>query len=243
MVENHPDAWPLSGMSKAQVVIEAPVEGGITRFLVFFDPATEVDEIGPVRSARPYYVEWADSWHAFYAHVGGSSEGLRLIQTKDNLIDIDQFRHGNTFWRSILRFAPHNVYTSMRQLTDFATTNEHIDETMPMGWHFFPRKEGEEIGDIETVEIPYGGIYDVTWEYDGQEDHFVRYQNGRMQFGHYHLGEAGTARGVSPFACVVQAICQCQSLFDAMVLASHASATRTIVARATAPCGAAMERS
>jgi len=181
MIENHPDARPLSGISKAQVVIEAPVEGGITRFVAFLDPSTDVDEIGPVRSARPYYVEWADSWHAFYAHVGGSPEGLRLIQTKNQLIDIDQFRYGNVFWRSILRFAPHNVYTSMERLSEFAEENDLVDETMPKGWDFFPRREDEESGDVESISIPYGGIFNVTWEYEEQEDHFIRYQNGSIQ--------------------------------------------------------------
>ncbi len=181
MVENHPDARPLSGMSKAQVVIEAPVEGGITRFMAIFDPSTDVDEIGPVRSARPYFVDWADSWHAFYAHVGGSPDGLSLIRTKDRIVDIDQFRYGNTFWRSILRLAPHNVYTSMRQLNDFATSEEYLDRTMPMGWQFLPKEEGTELGNIERIELPYGGIFDVAWEYDAGEDHFVRYQNGRIQ--------------------------------------------------------------
>jgi len=181
MVENYPDAWPLSGVSKAQVVIEAPVEGGITRFMLLIDPVTDVSEIGPIRSARPYYVEYADSWHAFYTHVGGSPEGLSLIQTKDNLIDIDQFRYGNTFWRSILRFAPHNVYTSMELLRDFVTTNGIGDKRTPLGWQFSPHEPDTSLGNIDRIEIPYGGIYDVTWEYDAKENHFVRYQNGRMQ--------------------------------------------------------------
>lgn len=181
MVENHPEAWPLSGISKAQVVIEAQVEGGITRLLTLFDPSTEAEEIGPVRSARPYYVEWADSWHALYAHVGGSPNGLALIREKDNLIDLDQFRWGNTFWRSILRFAPHNVYTSTELLNAFVAEQEITDRVMPIGWQFLPKEEGAESGNIVEIDIPYGGVYDVTWKYDGENDHYVRYQNGRMQ--------------------------------------------------------------
>ena len=53
MVENHPDSRPWSGLDQASVVFEAPVEGGITRFMAIFDSTSTINEVGPVRSARP----------------------------------------------------------------------------------------------------------------------------------------------------------------------------------------------
>jgi hypothetical protein len=181
MIENHPDARPLSGISKAQVVIEAHVEGSFTRFLAFFDPSTEAEEIGPVRSARPYYVEWANSWRAIYAHVGGSPEALQLVRTKEHVFDLDQFRYGNTFWRSIQRFAPHNVYTNMEKLNAFATEREIADGEMPAGWQFEMKPDLVEPGDKTEIHIPYGGIFNVTWKYDAESDLYTRYQNGSVQ--------------------------------------------------------------
>ncbi|MCP5939883.1 DUF3048 domain-containing protein, partial [Klebsiella pneumoniae] len=58
MIENSTDARPQSGLDQAGVVFEAIAEGGITRFLALFQD-TQPDYVGPVRSSRPYYVQWA----------------------------------------------------------------------------------------------------------------------------------------------------------------------------------------
>src|SRR5688572_5513956 len=79
LIENAADAWPLSGLDEAFLVIEAPVEGDIPRFIAFFSEESDVDLIGPVRSARPYYVDWNAELSGIYAHVGGSPEALDLI--------------------------------------------------------------------------------------------------------------------------------------------------------------------
>lgn len=75
MIENHLDSRPQSGLSKADIVYEAVAEGGITRFMaVFYCDAAYGDlTIGPVRSARTYYLDWASeySFNPLYLHVGG----------------------------------------------------------------------------------------------------------------------------------------------------------------------------
>ncbi|RLC31408.1 DUF3048 domain-containing protein, partial [Candidatus Woesebacteria bacterium] len=61
IVENHADARPQSGLSKADIVYEAVAEGGITRFLgIYYCGAAAEDVIAsPVRSARVYFIDWA----------------------------------------------------------------------------------------------------------------------------------------------------------------------------------------
>jgi hypothetical protein len=81
VVENHPDARPQSGLNDAALVFETFAEGGITRFLAVFQE-NDVANIGPVRSARPYFVEWATSLKALFAHVGGNIDALDLISSK-----------------------------------------------------------------------------------------------------------------------------------------------------------------
>ncbi len=71
MVNNHVDARPQFGLSKADLVYEAVAEGGITRFLALFH-AWDVNKIGPVRSARIYYEDWAAEFNAWYSHWGGA---------------------------------------------------------------------------------------------------------------------------------------------------------------------------
>ena len=114
MLENSVDARPQSGLSDAGIVFEAIAEGGITRFLALYQ-VEQPTLIGPIRSARPYYVQWAAGFDAAYTHSGGSGEALSLIRTL-GLNDMDHGNYPNSFDRVSNRYAPHNVYTSMARL-------------------------------------------------------------------------------------------------------------------------------
>lgn len=123
MIDNHPAARPPSGVASADVVWEVPVEGGLTRDMLIFRSA-EAAEIGPVRSARPYFLRWAREFDAIYAHVGGSDEALReLASGKLGLDDANEFRYGSSFHRDRRRSAPHNTYTSTGSLRALAEKN------------------------------------------------------------------------------------------------------------------------
>lgn len=78
MIENHEESRPQSGLSYADVVYEATVEGGITRFMaVFYCSASAEDVIiGPVRSTRVYYLDFASEYGDFplYVHAGGAND-------------------------------------------------------------------------------------------------------------------------------------------------------------------------
>lgn len=181
IVENHPDARPVSGLSAASLVIEAPVEGGITRFLAFFDATTTLDEIGPVRSARPYYVEWANGWNASFFHVGGSPDALDLIKSLDDFVDVNEFAYGNSFRRDSRRSAPHNTYTD-RDRMDAILERKNATSTLAVeAWHFIDAVSSTDRGDVDAVSVPYGGSFSVTWAYDGERNTYVRSQAGRPQ--------------------------------------------------------------
>jgi hypothetical protein len=115
MIENSMDARPQAGLFGASVVFEAIAEGGITRFLALFQDA-EPDYVGPVRSARPYYVQWAFGFDAAYAHAGGSPDALNLIKS---LGVKDLNHHSSYFWRVNNRTAPHNLYTSIAKMREY----------------------------------------------------------------------------------------------------------------------------
>lgn len=80
MIENHSDSRPQSGLNNADIVYEANSEGGITRFMGIFycnavKGATNKYDIGPVRSARTYFLDLASEYsdYPLYTHVGGSN--------------------------------------------------------------------------------------------------------------------------------------------------------------------------
>jgi hypothetical protein len=115
MIENSIDARPQSGLQEAGIVYEAIAEGGITRFLAVYQEA-KPGNIGPIRSARPYYVRWAAGYDARYLHSGGSGEALALIQAL-GIKDMDHGRYSDRVASRVSsRYAPHNVYTSMDRI-------------------------------------------------------------------------------------------------------------------------------
>lgn len=115
MIENSMDARPQAGIISASVVFEAVAEGGITRYLTLFQE-NEPDYVGPVRSVRPYYIQWALGFDAAIAHAGGSAEGLNLLKST-NAKDLNH--HSSYFWRVSNRAAPHNLYTSLAKLREY----------------------------------------------------------------------------------------------------------------------------
>lgn len=75
MIENSQDARPQSGLSLADVVYEAVVEGGITRFMgMFYCNAALAGNVmlAPVRSARIHFVNLITEYDGLYNHVGGA---------------------------------------------------------------------------------------------------------------------------------------------------------------------------
>jgi hypothetical protein len=120
MIENSIDARPQSGLADAGIVFEAIAEGGITRFLALYQESRP-GSIGPIRSARPYYVEWARGYDASYLHVGGSPEGLALIRSL-GVKDLDQSTYGDRIASRVSsRYAPHNMYSDFDRIDSLNT--------------------------------------------------------------------------------------------------------------------------
>jgi hypothetical protein len=168
MIDDHPDARPQSGFNDASVVWQAPAEGGIPRYMMIFQDRVP-PSVGPVRSARQYYIAWAAEWDAVYAHVGGSPQALQTLreQGRGQLVyNADEFRWGGIYFhRTRDRFAPHNVYTSGKELYQLSRRLGAKSAAMRPAWKFAPdkllslRPKG---GTITTV-YPWNTI---TYRYD-----------------------------------------------------------------------------
>jgi hypothetical protein len=112
IVENHPASRPQSGLDKADVVYEADVVAGITRFLAVYYTKGSA-KIGPVRSVRKFMVEIAQAYDAPLAHAGGNADALKLIKAIKDFKDMNEMSNsGAYFWRDKTRKMPHNLYTS-----------------------------------------------------------------------------------------------------------------------------------
>jgi hypothetical protein len=177
MIENSPEARPQSGLPQAGVIFEAIAEGGITRFLAIYQDE-KPNYIGPVRSVRPYYVEWLRPFNCSIAHVGGSDEALKMIRNNPNYRDIDQFFNGNYYWRTSDRYAPHNVYTSFEKLDVLNASKGYLTSD----FSGFPRAEiGAGIKSDEktlhaskiTIKIS-SQVFNVVYDYSSATNSYLR---------------------------------------------------------------------
>ena len=188
MVENMVEAWPLSGIDQAFLVIEAPVEAAIPRLLAYYHNGQEVGKIGPVRSARPYYLDWSEELQAMYVHVGGSPDALNQIDAED-IFNLNEFYRHWYFWRSSDRSAPHNVYTSTDLLSE-AYEAESAWRTMgELEYGLWEYKEDEpQVNDSGHQHVSmifssyFGDLYKAGWEYDVESNDYVRYQNNLQMY-------------------------------------------------------------
>jgi hypothetical protein len=161
MVDDHLLARPQSGFNAASVVWQAPAEGGIPRYMLIFQD-TVPTSVGPIRSAREYYVEWAAEWRALYVHFGGSSQALTTLRAKGGgqwVYNGDGFRWSPTYmWRVSTRSAPHNVYTDGAHLRALAARIGASDRPIRSAWTFAP--------DAPAGQRPNGGSITVVYPYE-----------------------------------------------------------------------------
>jgi len=183
MIDNFPAARPQSGLSAASIVYEAPAEGGITRYLAVFAPDQAPSDIGPIRSARVYFLNWAEELGATYVHVGGSPEALDLAKSlgKSNL---DQFFNSAYFWRSDSRLAPHNVLTSGTDLNRYRTDKTETGSELT-AWQFKDSATSTAIT-APQINIKYTNGYAVYWQYQADTNSYSRYLDDQA-----HLDASG----------------------------------------------------
>jgi len=213
MIENSIDARPQSGLDQAGVVFEAIAEGGVTRFMALYQD-TQPDYIGPVRSARPYYLAWALGFDAGYAHVGGSPDGLADIKAW-GVRDLDQFYNSGAYQRISSRYAPHNVYTSIAKLnaveqakgyttstfTGFARKADQPYKpptaTKPTAGKKTPTSVASDIRTAaNSIDMTLSGYYyNPHFDYDATTNTYKRSEEGKP---HMELSASGAQTQIAP---------------------------------------------
>jgi len=187
MVDNYSKARPQSGLDKADMVYEMMAEGGITRFMALFY-RQEAEKIGPVRSARYYFVQLARGYDVPLAHAGGSEDSLNMIVNL-KVKDLDEiYNSGGYFWRDPGRKMPHNLYSGTKRLLEGAKAKRYTLVPLPLlptatEW------EGETIPRDKEMILDYSSgeyHYLVNWHFNGKK--YERKINGEN-----HSMEDGTA--------------------------------------------------
>lgn len=176
MIENSPDSRPQSGLRDAGVIFEAIAEGGITRFATLFQEGQPA-YIGPVRSIRPYYIDWYLPFDASLAHVGGSRDALDIVRGP-GMKDLDQFFNSGYYQRISERYAPHNVYTSFEKLNALNTAKGFTDSAFTP-WKRKADKKAE-TPTVKAINFNVSGFYyNVHYDYDPASNSYLRSQAGK----------------------------------------------------------------
>lgn len=177
MIENSPDARPQSGLKDAGIVFEAIAEGGITRFLALFQD-TQPDYVGPVRSVRPYYLDWLQGFDAAIAHVGGSAEALQTIKSQ-GIKDLDQFSNPAPYQRVSGRYAPHNMYTSLPKLVETGKAKGYTNSDFLSIVRKQPVTPSPTPA-AKSIDIVISGyLYNVHYDYDASTNSYLRSEGGK----------------------------------------------------------------
>lgn len=164
-----------AGLNEAKIVYEALAEGGITRFLALFDE--KVDKIGPVRSARPYFIDWASEYRAAFVHVGGSFEALNNLASTLNVFNIDEIPGEMIIWRDPSYRAPHDAFTSIKNISQKLGEAKYFHPLKKERFLF--KEESRKTGDVHHIIIPFSTKpYEVKYEFDEEKKQYRRFNGG-----------------------------------------------------------------
>jgi hypothetical protein len=177
IVENHEDAREhQQGLADALLIQEFLVEGGISRFQLLFDAENLPEDIGPVRSMRPYFTEAALPWATALFYAGGSPEAFALLNQQAVLHHFNGLSYPEEFTRKKGIAAPHNLFTSGQALTSLLADLPHT-ETL---WPPYTLGKTTATETAPTIHLEFGSsAHNVDYTYDARKRTYER-TNGEV---------------------------------------------------------------
>lgn len=207
MIDNFSLARPQhSGIRSASVVYEALVEGGITRLMLVF-PYQEIERVGPVRSARDYFVDFAEEFGGLYVHAGGSPAALDRLYSSPALVDVDEDEAEEDepySFRDGAFEAPHNLFFDLLSLREWSAA---ADLDRPIRHPGFCFTEAEELtgSPVEQLNLNFSNdrttSYFVQFRFDTEDRVYRRYYYANGPEPHV---DANDQLQVSPKNIIVQ---------------------------------------
>jgi hypothetical protein len=179
MINNHPKARPQSGLNKADLVYEVLAEGDVTRFLALYQ-SEKPEKVGPVRSARDYFIELSNGYDALYICHGWSPEARKMLESGEADYLNGLFHDGTLFQRASFRKAPHNSYITFENIEKGAEKKGYTlnDEIEPLPF-FLEDVQGLA---AKQVKIAYSNrsYAQVEYQYDETQGKYVRFSAGEQ---------------------------------------------------------------
>ncbi len=120
MIDNNVGNSSHVGLQDAYISYEIIVEGGLTRIMALYKDK-DMSQIGPIRSSRHYFLDYALESDAIYSHFGWSPYAENDIKSL-GVNNINGLTNESAYWRDKAIRAPHNVFTSSSKL--YAAANK-----------------------------------------------------------------------------------------------------------------------
>lgn len=177
MIDNEQGAWPQAGIQDAYMVYELIIEGGQTRMMAIFKENSPL-KVGPIRSSRHYFVEYAMEHGAIYTHFGWSPKAEAAIKN-NNVNNINgMYYDGGSFWRE--GYGYHTAFTSLKNLRNIATQSKYLTTSSADPIYKYSVKEyniadGKE---VESIKFTYSYSHNTSYIYDATKKVFMRSMRG-----------------------------------------------------------------
>ncbi len=170
-VENLPAARPQTGLSYADIIYEEPVEANITRFIVVYQCLDAV-RIEPVRSGRltdpPILVQFG---RPVFGYAGAVPRVIHAVAAA-GLIDVNVDKFPQSYQRDPARPAPHNLYTSSKEL--YAAAKGGAVGGIPQPVFTYSTDVPASATAASSVHIPFSQYSDVTWTWSAAKSAWMR---------------------------------------------------------------------
>ena len=200
MIDNHIDAMPQAGLLEADIVYEIIVEGGETRLMLILQDK-DLDKIGPVRSARHYFLDYALENDAIYVHYGWSEKAKSDISSL-GVDNINGLTVSSVFWRdkSLNKATEHTVFTSMEKINEYAKEKGYDRDTnkdllLNYSVDEIDLSKREDAIKADTVFMKYSYYTDTSYEYDSANKVYKRFMSDTAHVDAV-TGEQYTAKNI-----------------------------------------------
>lgn len=182
MIDNHKDAMPQANLSKAYMVYEVIVEGGETRLMALFK-GQDLDKIGPIRSSRHYFLDYALENDAIYVHYGWSPKAKKDIPALGVNNVNGLVESATNFWRVSDKDAPHNAVSSIQKVLNLAKEKGYnLTSDKKSVLNYTSKEVNLENGQsADTLSIEYSDYNTVKYTYDAENKVYQRYSRGTKQ--------------------------------------------------------------
>ena len=181
MVNNIDAALPQRGLAAADLIYEVVTESGITRLMAVYANPDEIPYVGPVRSARHYYVAMAAPYDPVYVHFGGSPAGKEYISNL-GIDNVDGLTYSNYFyqdtWRANNRGREHSFFIDGETIASIAgkrgyETDNNLKPLLTFAEENLPTGE-----DALNVYVPFSYSYNAGFDYDAEQGVYLKERNG-----------------------------------------------------------------